>query len=59
MKKWLQEGFLPMWAKESVLRDNRMLLRENEALRQQVKELKAYIRGMQAGLRRKRQEECK
>ena len=59
MKKWLQEGVLPMWAKESVLRDNRILLRENEALRQQVKEMKAYIRGMQAGLRRKRQEEVK
>ena len=40
-------------------RDNRILLRENGALRQQVKELKAYIRGMQAGLRRKRQEEVK
>ena len=59
MKKWFQARFLPMWAKESVVRDNRILLRENAALRQQVKELKAYIRGMQAGLRRKRQEETK
>ncbi|HIQ67359.1 MAG TPA: hypothetical protein IAB74_02475 [Candidatus Faecousia excrementigallinarum] len=59
MKKWFFDRFLPMWAKESVLRDNRILLRENQALRQQVKELKAYIRGMQAGLRRKRQEEVK
>ena len=59
MKKWFFDRFLPMWAKESVLRDNRILLRENQALHQQVKELKAYIRGMQAGLRRKRQEEAK
>lgn len=59
MKKWFFDRFLPMWAKESVLRDNRLLLRENQALHQQVKELKAYIRGMQAGLRRKRQEEVK
>ena len=59
MKKWLQEGVLPMWAKESVLRDNRIRRREKAARRQQVKELKAYIRGMQAGLRRKRQEEVK
>lgn len=59
MKKWFFDRFLPMWAKESVLRDNRILLRENQALHQQVKELKAYIRGMQAGLRRKRQEEVK
>ena len=48
-----------MWAKESVLRDNRILLRENAAPRQQGKELQDYIRGMQAGLRRKRQEEVK
>ena len=59
MKKWFFDRFLPMWAKKSVLRDNRILLRENQALHQQIKELKAYIRGMQAGLRRKRQEEVK
>lgn len=59
MKKWFQERFLPMWAKESVLRDNRLLLQQNQALSQRVKELKAYIRGMQAGIRQKRQEETK
>ena len=28
MKRWLLENFLPMWAKESVLRDNRALKRQ-------------------------------
>lgn len=51
MKQWLQKHFLPMWAKETVLRDNRLLERENEDLRQKVHELEAYIAGLQAGLR--------
>ena len=51
MKKWLMEQFLPMWAKETVLKDNRALYREVRALRQQVKEQKAYIRGLELGLR--------
>jgi len=29
MKKWLQNNFLPMWAKETLLRDKRQLEREN------------------------------
>ena len=28
MKKWLIEHFLPMWAKETVLRDNRIYRQE-------------------------------
>ena len=28
MKKWLTEKYLPLWAKETVLRDNRALLRQ-------------------------------
>lgn len=51
MKKWLIEGFLPMWAKETVLADNRRLQAENGALRRENRELKAYIQGMQAGVR--------
>ena len=54
MKKWLVEQFLPMWAKETVLRENRLLRRE---IRQQQKEidcLKAYIKGLERGRRKER-----
>ena len=52
MRKWLITRFLPMWAKETVLRDNRQLRLENEALLQKVRELEHYIRGIHTGMRR-------
>lgn len=55
MKKWLTERFLPMWAKETVLRDARLLLAENAKLRQENQKLQAYIRGIRLGLRRGKQ----
>ena len=51
MKKWLTERFLPMWAKETVLADNRRLRKENAALRQKLQMKDAYIQGVQEGLR--------
>lgn len=51
MKKWLIEKWLPMWAKETVLSDNRQLQQENEILRQKVRQLEAYIRGLESGMR--------
>ena len=51
MKKWLLEMFLPMWAKETVLRDNRALLRQLRDVRQENVRLQAYIRGLERGLR--------
>lgn len=51
MKKWFLEQFLPMWAKETVMKDNRALRREVRELRQQVKEMEAYIRGLEMGLK--------
>lgn len=51
MRKWLTENFLPLWAKETVLRDNRLLKEENEALRLRLGELESYIRGIHRGLR--------
>ena len=54
MKKWLTEHFLPLWAKETVLRDNRNLQAENEALRQKIHELESYIQGIHMGLRGRR-----
>lgn len=51
MRKWLIERFLPMWAKETVLRENRRLQQEKEDLTQKNRILQAYIRGLRTGLR--------
>lgn len=51
MKKWITERFLPMWAKETVLSDNRQLKRENRRLRQENEQLLSYIRGLETGIR--------
>lgn len=51
MKKWLIERFLPMWAKESVLRENRALRRQVRALEQALETQRAYIRGLEKGVR--------
>jgi len=51
MKHWLLNRFLPMWAKETLLQDNKRLERELQALQQKNRELEAYIQGMQNGLR--------
>lgn len=51
MKKWFVERFLPMWAKESVLRDNRQLKRQLRLLQQELEEIKAYVRGLESGIR--------
>lgn len=51
MKKWLTERFLPMWAKETVLSDNRLLKRQNRELKQENEQLLAYIRGLETGVR--------
>ena len=54
MRKWLTEKFLPLWAKETVLRDNRNLRAENALLRQKINELENYIRGIHMGMRGRR-----
>ena len=51
MKNYLVNKFLPMWAKETVLRENRLLRQENQVLSQQVERLEAYARGLKTGLR--------
>lgn len=57
MRKWLTENFLPLWAKETVLRDNRNLRAENEALRQKICEMESYIQGIHLALRGRRRSE--
>lgn len=51
MKNYLVNKFLPMWAKETVLRENRQLRQENLALEQEISRLDAYARGLRTGLR--------
>lgn len=51
MKKWLLHRFLPMWAKETVLRDNKRLCRQLQLQQQRIAELEAHIRGIRLGLR--------
>ena len=52
MKKWLVERFLPMWAKETVLAENRQLRRQNDLLEHRIREQECYIRGLQKGRNR-------
>ena len=51
MKKWFLEEFLPMWAKETVLRDNKALARSLRDEKQENARLIAYIRGLERGMR--------
>ena len=51
MKKWLMDQFLPMWAKETVLADNRRLKRELRCAKQELDGMKMYIKGLEAGIR--------
>ena len=51
MKKWFLDMFLPMWAKETVLRDNKALARSLRDERQENARLIAYIRGLEKGMR--------
>ena len=50
-KKWLIDNFLPMWAKETVLRDNRQLQKECQELKRKLEVQAAYMAGMEAGTR--------
>lgn len=51
MKRWFLERFLPMWAKETVLKDNRRLARQLRLMQQENESLKSYISGIHRGLR--------
>ena len=53
MKKWLLEHFLPMWAKQTVLQDNKRLTRQLRQALQEKEKLESYIKGLHMGLRRK------
>lgn len=51
LKKWLYSRFLPMWAKETLLKENRDLKQKIESLNHEIEKQKAYINGLEAGMR--------
>ena len=51
IKKWFLERFLPMWAKETVFKDNRRLLLQLRQAQQENERLRAYIKGLRQGVR--------
>ena len=54
IKKWLIGRFLPVWAKETLLKEYEKLLRENVVLKARLKEQEAYIDGLEMGIRNQR-----
>lgn len=53
-KNWLYNHFLPMWAKETVLADNKNLQAENRRLKEELSQKEAYINGLMAGIKSQR-----
>lgn len=51
IKQWLYDSFLPMWAKETLLKENRELHSEVMELKQQLEVQSAYIAGIDTGTR--------
>ena len=51
IKEWLINRFLPLWAKETVLADNKRLIREVRRLEAENDRLRAYVDGVNAGTR--------
>lgn len=54
IKAWFLDHFLPMWAKETVLADNRKLQLQVAELREQLDQKEAYIAGLMAGMKSQR-----
>ena len=52
MKRWVMERLLPVWAKETLLAENRQLRREIRHLQQKLEQQACYIRGLHKGLGR-------
>ena len=53
-KNWLWLTFLPVWAKESLLKENQQLKDKNTALQAELERLNAYVDGLEAGVRAQR-----
>ena len=53
LKNWLLLLFLPVWAKESVYRENQMLKQKIASQQNEIDRLNAYIAGLEYGARRR------
>lgn len=53
-KVWLWQTFLPIWAKESLLKENQKLAEQNKALLDELARLNAYVDGLEAGVKAQR-----
>ena len=53
IRDWLILNFLPAWAKESVYKENQKLKEKIKLLEQDNKVLKAYVSGLEYGIRKK------
>lgn len=51
---WLRLRFLPEWARQQLVEENRRLTRELAEAKAEIDRLQSYIAGMQDGLRRQR-----
>ena len=52
-RSWLVLRFLPTWAKETVFKENEELRQRNLELKSEIYRLKAYINGLEYGMKRR------
>ena len=53
LKEWFLLTFLPGWAKETVLRENRALQQKLDTQRAELDRLRAYVDGLEFAIRRR------
>ena len=54
IKSWRVDRFLPMWAKQTVLADNKHLQQRVAELEAELEEKTAYINGLMVGIKSQR-----
>lgn len=54
LKGWLCRRFLPEWARESLVEENKRLQGQVAEARAEIAKLNAYLDGLEAGLRSQR-----
>ena len=50
-RAWLRETFLPVWAKEDLLKENQRLREQYQELQRKYEQLRSYTDGLEAGVR--------
>lgn len=54
IKRWLWTRFLPMWAKETILKENQSLRLQVAELQEKLDTKDAYIQGLMVGIKSQR-----